>query len=140
MAVHDVLATYLDLFFSNPHINHLQLGGDGGRESSKLLGILLLINQRSALLYLASSGDQASGKGHAGLLSALLAVSLWKLLVKVKRACFLHVPHTPILSQALASGVLASILPIRDWVISCRYATAVGCIIMKMSTPAMARE
>jgi len=120
MAVHDVLATNLDLLVSHADVDHLELGSDDGLEGLKLLGVLLLLNKRSALLDLPGSGDETGGIGHAGLLSALLAVGLRKLLVKIKRASFLHLSHTPILSQALASVALASILPIRDWVISCR--------------------
>jgi len=120
VAVHDVLASNLDLLVAHADVDHLQLGGDNALQGLQLLGVLLLLNQRSALLYLPGSGDEAGGIGHAGLFSALLAVGLWKLLVKVKRASFLHLSHTPILSQAPVSGVLASILPIRDWVISCR--------------------
>ena len=120
VAVHDVLASDLDLLLSHADVYHSELWSDDALQGLELLGVLLLVNEWSALLYLAGPGDQAGGKGHAGLLSALLAVGLWKLLVKVEWACFLHGSHTPILSQAVVSGVLASILPIRDWVISCR--------------------
>ncbi|VVB65005.1 Uncharacterised protein [uncultured archaeon] len=119
MAVHYILASDLDLLFACAYQDHCKLWGNDGLEGLELLGILLLIDEWRALLYLPGPGDKACGKCHTGLLTTFLAVGLGKLLVKVKRATFLHGSQTSILSQLAVSGVLASMSPIRDWVISC---------------------